>query len=124
MIYSQMANQIRGSKCLGTVSTTQNYIFTFFTFCKFLVLTNSKKSHTGDLHTGFSLGFEATSLESGTVVTVAAKIVVVSSAEVIEVDSSAEVMVEVEIIAFDDNDEDKAEDIKVLTEHLTPKCVD
>jgi len=38
-----------------------------------------------------SLGFEATGLESDTVVAVAAKAVVVSSAEVVEVISFAEV---------------------------------
>jgi len=68
-------------------------------------LDNSKQSHTGDLHKGLNLGFRATGLKSGTVMAVAAKAVVVSSAEV---------TVEVVVIASNDNDEgdpDKAEDI-------------
>ena len=69
-----------------------------------------KKSHYGDLHTGLSLGFGATGLESGT-----------SSAEVVEpvdVVLSVEVTVKVVTISFDDDDdggasfaEDKGEDI-------------
>jgi len=61
-----------------------------------------------------NLGFGATGLESGIVVAAAAKAVVVSSTEVVEVVSSVEVTVEVAVIASDDNDEgdpDKAEDI-------------
>lgn len=57
-----------------------------------------KKSHIGDLHTGLSLNFGATGLESGT-----------SSAEVVksvEVVSSVEVTVEVVIVASDDDDND------------------
>ena len=63
-------------------------------------MTKSEKSHTGDLHTSLSLGFGAAGLESDT-----------SSADVVravDVVSSAEVTVEVVIVAFDeDNDDDK-----------------
>ena len=45
-----------------------------------------KKSHAGDLHKGLSLGFGPTGLESGT-----------SSAEVVKVVSSVEVMISVEV---------------------------
>ena len=74
----------------------QNYLCTFFTFCKLLVLTKSEKSYTGNLHTGWSLGFGATGAESDT-----------SSVEVVkpvDVVSSTEVTVEVMIVAFDEDD--------------------
>jgi len=59
-----------------------------------------KKSHTGNLHTGLSLGFGATGLESGT-----------SSTEVVKVVSSVEVMVEVVIVASDNDDHDNGTSI-------------
>lgn len=80
-----------------------------------------KKSHTGDLHTGLSLGFGATGLESGTSSTeVVEPVEVVSSAEVMvsaEVTIYVEVTVEAVRVASDDDDdgasiaEDKGEDI-------------
>ena len=110
-----MANQIQSSKRLSTVTTARNYLCTFFTFCKLLVLTKSKKSHTGDLHIDLSLGFGATGLESGTSSAEVVKPVdVVSSAEVTV---SSEVTVEVVIVTFNNDDggtsiaEDKGEDI-------------
>jgi len=62
-----------------------------------------KKSHTGDLHTGLSLGFRATGLESAT-----------SSAEVVKVVSSVEVMVEVVIVASNDNNDDGEAHVQIL----------
>jgi len=62
-----------------------------------------KKSHTGDLHTGLSLGFEATGLESGADMVVTVKAVVDSCTEIVEVFSSMEVMVEVLLVPSDDD---------------------
>ena len=117
-----MANQIQSSKCLSTVTTAKLPLYILH-ILQTSYLDSVKKSHTGDLHTGLSLGFGASGLESGTS---SAKViepvdVVSSSAEVmvvsVEVTLSAEVTVEVVIAAFDDGGngasiaEDKGEDI-------------